>query len=548
MIKYTFAPRSKVFFLAQMPRVYSRTKYQLAMIAVTAALATASSMFAGSATWKLDPQSSDWNTAANWMPETVPNGTTDIATFDLSNVTDISIATSISLGSIVFDASADSFSVTVVDANFDYLSLVGGGVVNNSGATQYFYSVGDIGFSRSATAGDNVVYDNRGGCPTCSDWIYFHDNSNAGNATFFNRGDSAGADSGYIIFDDTSSGGTSTIINELGETYAGIMTFYKFSTAGASTITVQTGGFVEFEDSSTADTATLIADGGTFSFSNLSTGGSSMLIADGGTIYFTNESNGELAQVQLTNGGILNVTAHKNTLMAIGSLEGDSSSQVQLGRRQLTIGGNGLSTTFDGLIKVDALQRGSLVKTGSETLILTHANSYGAGTTITGGTLIAQAATGSATGTGPVQVNSGTLGGTGNVTGAVTIGTGTGPRAFLAPGVRGPGTLSILNTLTLKSDGSYKYELGLTPHPRADQVSANGVTIETGAMFVLRTRGNQTLPLGTVFTVINNTAATPISGVFANLADGSTFTVGNNTFQVSYEGGDGNDLTLTVVP
>ena len=47
---------------------------------------------------------------------------------------------------------------------------------------------------------------------------------------------------------------------------------------------------------------------------------------------------------------------------------------------------------------------------------------------------------------------------------------------------------------------------------------------------------------------ISNTAATPISGTFANLANGSTFTVGNNTFQASYEGGDGNDLTLTVVP
>jgi len=55
------------------------------------------------------------------------------------------------------------------------------------------------------------------------------------------------------------------------------------------------------------------------------------------------------------------------------------------------------------------------------------------------------------------------------------------------------------------------------------------------------------LPTGTTFTVINNTAATPISGVFANLADGGTVTVGNNAFQANYEGGDGNDLTLTVL-
>ena len=53
---------------------------------------------------------------------------------------------------------------------------------------------------------------------------------------------------------------------------------------------------------------------------------------------------------------------------------------------------------------------------------------------------------------------------------------------------------------------------------------------------------------GTSFTALNNTAATPINGTFANLVDGSTVTVGNNSYQVSYSGNDGNDLTLTVGP
>ena len=114
--------------------------------------------------------------------------------------------------------------------------------------------------------------------------------------------------------------------------------------------------------------------------------------------------------------------------------------------------------------------------------------------------------------------------------------------------MKGPGTLTIAKALTFKSNGSYNCELGLTPHPKADQVSANGVTIQSAAKLALRTKGTQTVASGTTFTVISNTATTPISGTFANLADGSTFIAGNNTFQVSYEGGDGNDLTLTVVP
>jgi hypothetical protein len=56
------------------------------------------------------------------------------------------------------------------------------------------------------------------------------------------------------------------------------------------------------------------------------------------------------------------------------------------------------------------------------------------------------------------------------------------------------------------------------------------------------------LPVGTVFTAISNTSATPINGIFANLPEGSIVFAGGKSCQVSYEGGDGNDLTLTVVP
>jgi hypothetical protein len=76
---------------------------------------------------------------------------------------------------------------------------------------------------------------------------------------------------------------------------------------------------------------------------------------------------------------------------------------------------------------------------------------------------------------------------------------------------------------------------------------ANEVTIEAGAEFDFNTIGNKRLTAGTVFTAISNTAATAIAGTFDNLADDSTVTLGRNKLQVSYAGGDGNDLTLTVV-
>ena len=51
-----------------------------------------------------------------------------------------------------------------------------------------------------------------------------------------------------------------------------------------------------------------------------------------------------------------------------------------------------------------------------------------------------------------------------------------------------------------------------------------------------------------VLTVLSNTSANPISGTFSNLADGAIVNVNGNNLQASYSGGDGNDLTLTVLP
>ena len=51
-----------------------------------------------------------------------------------------------------------------------------------------------------------------------------------------------------------------------------------------------------------------------------------------------------------------------------------------------------------------------------------------------------------------------------------------------------------------------------------------------------------------VLTVIKNTAAAPIAGTFRNRPDGGIVTANGNNLQASYSGGDGNDLTLTLVP
>src|SRR2546430_8432130 len=91
---------------------------------------------------------------------------------------------------------------------------------------------------------------------------------------------------------------------------------------------------------------------------------------------------------------------------------------------------------------------------------------------------------GSGTGSGAVRVNAGILAGRGTIAGAVTVGTGSGAGAALAPGRRGSktDTLTILSALTFQLDSTYKFELKSST-ATADQVVANGVTINSGAQF-----------------------------------------------------------------
>ena len=107
--------------------------------------------------------------------------------------------------------------------------------------------------------------------------------------------------------------------------------------------------------------------------------------------------------------------------------------------------------------------------------------------------------------------------------------------------------MTVRQSLSWQSDGTYQFDLN-SDIATADQVIANGVTIDADAQFTPSDTGSVSLAIGTVFTAISNTSANLISGTFSNLADGAIVNVGGNNFQASYSGGDGNDLTLTVVP
>jgi len=230
--------------------------------------------------------------------------------------------------------------------------------------------------------------------------------------------------------------------------------------------------------------------------------------------------------------------------VTIGSLSGDGF--VFLGANDLTVGSNNSQSTFTGVIADgggNGGTLGSLTKVGSGTLSLTGLNSYTGGTSVNGGTLLAMTKGSSALGSGSIVINSGgTLGGTSDLASQITVASG----GLISPGKKGPGRLSTQSELDFDSGSAFRCKLS-TADRKADQLVANGVTIANGAHLAFVSHGQQTLPLGTVFVVIKNTSRDPILGSFRSHPEGSTFTAGGNNYEVSYIGGDGNDMTLTVV-
>jgi hypothetical protein len=154
--------------------------------------------YAGSAQWDLDPISGDWNTAANWTPNSVPNGPADVATFGLSNTTDVSISANTEVNNIIFTPAATN-PYTITASPGLTLTISGMGIVNNSGITQNFVAAPSAGapasairlvFKNSATAGSGTSFTMNGGATVDGSpgWTLFEDSSTAGHGTFTNNG------------------------------------------------------------------------------------------------------------------------------------------------------------------------------------------------------------------------------------------------------------------------------------------------------------------------------------------------------------------------
>ncbi|MEO0017593.1 MAG: hypothetical protein RLZZ522_876 [Verrucomicrobiota bacterium] len=203
---------------------------------------------------------------------------------------------------------------------------------------------------------------------------------------------------------------------------------------------------------------------------------------------------------------------------------------------------NGFNMTLAG--PLTELHAGTpLRKTGTGTLTLNGANTHTGTTAVEAGTLVVNGSLG-----GETQVFSGgTLSGTGT-TGSVSVSSG----GTFAPG----SSPSTLHTGNVTFDGGSTLALHFASPTSASQLAATGTVALNGEVEL-------SLALGFVpatasaFVVVTNDGSDPLEtfggatffSIAGNsLSEGETFTTGGADWTISYVGGTGNDVTLTVAP
>lgn len=303
---------------------------------------------------------------------------------------------------------------------------------------------------------------------------------------------------------------------------------------------------------------------GIVSFEGVASFGSAVVLTVGpnATTVFSSDNrlsgNPGSPDVSVETNGVLNLSnGSSSSNQAIGGLYGAGkvlNNASSTGTSTLTIGGASAGL-FSGIIQDSGLGHSSgkvalnvsKSSAGATQTLSGFGNTYTGSTTVTSGTLLV---TGAHTGGAAYSVASGaTLGGTGSIGSAINV-SGT-----LSPGVAGIGTLTT-GAVTFADGSTLAIDINTT-NVNADLLVVNGGVTTGGSTVNLALTdlgGNVALPIGTRLVLASHTGTWSVTDVLSYgglpVADGSTITLGNNTFTVAYADMTSGtaSLTLTINP
>jgi len=331
------------------------------------------------------------------------------------------------------------------------------------------------------------------------------------------------------------------------------------SIAGSGGVTVLGGGTFTFSGTNTYTGPFTLSQSATISISSFNSvvGGTASsclgapttavngkIIASGGNnvlvkIIYTGSGETTDRAISLTTGGgahsdLTLDQSGSNLLKITGNISRDAANTCFLYLQ-------GSTTGVGEIAGVISNPSGSMpvTKLGTGTWILSGANTYNNGTTVTNaGTLLVNNTSGSGTGSGAVSVaTNATLGGIGMITGTVTVANG----GYLSPGTNSVGTLTV-GSLKLSTNATFVVEIsGVASYDRC--VVSTGTVDIASSLLSLTVAPGYVPKYHDTFTIIRNVKGDAVTGTFAN---GATITALGlaKPFEISTTGGAGNDVVL----
>ena len=136
----------------------------------------------------------------------------------------------------------------------------------------------------------------------------------------------------------------------------------------------------------------------------------------------------------------------------------------------------------------------------------------------------------------PFALKGGSLSGIGTITGGINNSGGS-----VSPGFS-PGTMTEIGDYVQGANGALGMEINSAPPTTQDHLDVTGAVSLGGTLHVSL---GFTPAIGTTFNLINNDGTDAVTGTFAGLPQGALLTANNVPLQIAYNGGDGNDVTLT---